>query len=220
MSYQENWPPGRHSPVSVAAEGRKRKTSVKVIGTDLRLRYANAVLRETYGPELIGQECFRAFHERERPCVACPALRCMESGAPTVETKLASRDEAFLSLSSHPLVRRGRIEGVINRARDVSEDVSLQQASESTQALTHTIIASLPDLLVRCNRQGCCIEVLTHDDEKLFLPREELPGRHLEDVLPLDAAEHIGRLIETVTKATGVAGIRILHANPAGPSGV
>jgi PAS domain S-box-containing protein len=63
----------------------------------------------------------------------------------------------------------------------------LNQSERKNLALLNAI----PDTVIRIGKDGTFLDVLSHNDQDLFLPREELLGKKIADVLPPEVAHPI-----------------------------
>ncbi|UZR98203.1 PAS domain S-box protein [Chondrinema litorale] len=65
-----------------------------------------------------------------------------------------------------------------------------------------TLIQGLPDLLFILNEKGYYIEAYTHDNSKLLIPTEEIPGKHVSDFFNETQVKDILEVF-ALTKETG-----------------
>ena len=78
------------------------------------------------------------------------------------------------------------IVSMINRTE---AEYNTQEALKKSEALKGSIVESIPDLLIRFDRQGTYRDILTDDESSLIKPRNELIGRKIYDLLPKDLAD-------------------------------
>jgi PAS domain S-box-containing protein len=82
---------------------------------------------------LIGKKCYAAFHGRRSPCKVCPTRQTLETGAAASKMIPVSRDDgtsAWVEIYTYPLMDpdSGKINGVIEYVKDVSERVRTEEA--------------------------------------------------------------------------------------------
>lgn len=85
------------------------------------------------------------------------------------------------------------IAALIIRQRD--EFVARKELRKS-EALNSGIVNSIPDLLIRFDKYGTYMDVLTDNDGKLAKPRDQVVGRNISDVLPQDLASNTKKCIK------------------------
>jgi PAS domain S-box-containing protein len=102
---------------------------VSVLDTDLTIKYANPVMEKWHQEKMpvIGRKCFRAFHDTDSECKACPSLRCMESGKAEMDVlqqySETEKRNNWIEVYSYPFREKdtGKIRGVIEFVRDITE---------------------------------------------------------------------------------------------------
>jgi DNA-binding CsgD family transcriptional regulator len=99
---------------------------VSVLDTDLTVRYVNALMRHWYAGSgsMIGEKCYRAYHDRRVPCENCPILKAIESRSPflgIVKYSLSGDHKGWQELFAIPILDRDdNVLGVIEYVRDIT----------------------------------------------------------------------------------------------------
>lgn len=75
--------------------------------------------------------------------------------------------------------------------RDVTARKMVESALNSSESLQRLILTAMPDILIRCNAEGRYLDILTPDDDRFVLPREEVIGKTIAEV----TSEEIGEMI-------------------------
>lgn len=83
-------------------------------------------------------------------------------------------------------------------------EYSAQEALKKSEALKGSIIDAIPDLLIRFDRHGTYLDILTDDENSLIKPRNELIGKNIAEVLPKDLANKTFDCIQTSLNDGGV----------------
>ncbi|MDB9315001.1 ATP-binding protein [Spirulina sp. CS-785/01] len=78
------------------------------------------------------------------------------------------------------------LEKTVRHVRHLKETIEQKQRSEATN---QAILKAIPDLLIRLNAQGICLNVFNSDRVVLFGSAAEISGRPLSEVLPPDLAQ-------------------------------
>jgi PAS domain S-box-containing protein len=86
------------------------------------------------------------------------------------------------------LHQRGVLDEVVSAARLAIEKDRGLQALRRSDARNRALIGAIPDLILTIARDGTYLEV-RGDPETLIVPREELIGSNVRDVLPFEVAE-------------------------------
>jgi hypothetical protein len=84
---------------------------------------------------LAGKRCYEAFHHRHGPCDSCPVQKTLETGKPEralLTIKEGGKTAGWAEVFSYPMVspETGKITGVIEYVRDVTEQKSLEYTYE------------------------------------------------------------------------------------------
>jgi two-component system NtrC family sensor kinase len=81
--------------------------------------------------QIAGQRCYQAFHQRDTPCLGCPARETFKTKkSAAVELSLSESDKIFKTYT-YPLTgKAGHLLGVVHYMRDVTEQKHLEQENE------------------------------------------------------------------------------------------
>jgi len=88
------------------------------------------------------------------------------------------------------------------RVTDITERQRIEAALLESEQTNRALIQSIPDLLIRMNRQGIYLDVRVNEGIKLFNPSAVRLGASIFDILPREIAQERFNLIQT-TLATG-----------------
>jgi DNA-binding CsgD family transcriptional regulator/PAS domain-containing protein len=99
---------------------------ISVLDADFTILGANSALESLYSHKLplVGQKCYRAYHDRSTPCDRCPTMAAISSASP--QTGLVAYEDGGQrrgdqELSVFPVFDdRGGVFGVIEYVRDAS----------------------------------------------------------------------------------------------------
>jgi len=106
---------------------------ISVLDRDLNILQVNQAMNRLYAHQvpLAGKKCFQAYHGRKKACRVCPTLRAIKSKTPQVDIVPlvgGNNRRGWLELHAFPLFdQAGRINGVIEYVRDISERKLLEE---------------------------------------------------------------------------------------------
>jgi len=103
--------------------------------------------------------------------------------------------------------------------REVAEHKVIRgdiMGNKSSGITVSSILRIIPGIIIRMDSSGRYIDVLTNEEEKLVLPREELLGKNISDVLPEKTAEKIRESLHQALSTMSVHVVEYELATPAG----
>ncbi len=102
----------------------------------------------------------------------------------TMKTKIYNKD--------------GSLYGILGLGLDITDRKEMEEALKNSETYNRSIIEVIPDILIMVNRQGEYLDVITSEDDKLFLPKEQLIHKKAADFLP----EEVGsRLLQAIDRS-------------------
>ena len=123
----------RESHQFLAAVFNGIQDGISVLDCDLNILQVNRAMDKWYAHQLplAGKKCFQAYHGRKKPCRVCPTLRAIKQNKPQMDiVALVGSDnrKGWLELHAFPLFDpSGRVNGVIEYVRDISERKLLEE---------------------------------------------------------------------------------------------
>ena len=105
---------------------------VSLLDSDLRVRFVNTSMKYWYAHtrEIIGEKCYKVYHNRASPCEACPILQAMANKAPCfgiVKYSIAGVDKGWQELFAIPIFDQNEnIVGVVEYVRDITFQYKLE----------------------------------------------------------------------------------------------
>ena len=109
---------------------------ISVLDTELNVEHVNNLMKEWYAENtpLEGKKCYQCYHNSDEPCHPCPSLRCLESGETEMDIipGLPGSEVEHIELYSYPIKdpRTGKVSGVVEFVRDITERVQAEKALE------------------------------------------------------------------------------------------
>jgi len=155
-----------------------------VLDADMNIIRVNRWMEEMY-PEpkpLVGRKCYEVYHQCSTPCEVCPTAQTLQDGQVHVEIVSYESEgqlRGWSELSSFPLKDdQGRITGVIEHVKDITERVLAQKTLQFTQfAVDHAGEAAYwmgPDAKFTYVNEKAC--------QLLGFTREELLSMTVHDI--------------------------------------
>jgi PAS domain S-box-containing protein len=99
---------------------------------------------------------------------------------------------------------QGNVIGMIAVATDITQRQQALSALQASEAKNRALLAALPDLMFRLNREGIYLDYKAAKDEDLFLPTPEIIGSKVSQILPEEVAEQALHYIEQALRTNKI----------------
>lgn len=158
---------------------------ISVLDADLNILQVNPVMEKWYPHSLPleGKKCYQAYHVRDKPCKACPTRKTLKShkSEKAIVPLTGSKGEVngWMELHSFPYVdsKTGKIKGVIEYVRDITEQKAANEALRDSEEKFRTLADQSPNMIfinragriVYCN--GKCEEVMGYSKNEFLSPK-------------------------------------------------
>ncbi|WP_211531330.1 PAS domain S-box protein [Methanocalculus chunghsingensis] len=110
----------------------------------------------------------------------------------------------------------GRCIGGIETIRDITIQKEQELKLRESDALQHAILTAIPDLLIRLDSGGRYLDLLSPDNDRLFLPKEMMIGRTISETLSPEIGMQATRAISRALATGEVQQIEYTLDLPAG----
>ena len=113
---------------------------ISVLNPDLTIGHTNSVMKKWYDDKmpLVGKKCYECYQNQSHPCDPCPTLRALETGQAERETVRGPGSSIdWIELYSYPIKDKesGRITGVVEFVRDITERKRLERQLAQAQKM-------------------------------------------------------------------------------------
>ncbi|MEW6107846.1 MAG: PAS domain-containing protein [Nitrospirota bacterium] len=136
---------------------------ISILDKDLNIIRTNKIIEMWYSGRMpvLNKKCFQVYHGRTEHCEPCPTLRTLKSGQKDFEVVPLVRDNkvvGWLDLFTFPLMdsKTGKIEGVIEYVRDITERKRAEEEREK-------LIGDLQEALIEIKALKVMIPVCAWD---------------------------------------------------------
>ena len=123
---------------------------ISVQGTDLKIRHANRLFRETFGAS-VGDHCYEVYKHREEPCLVCPARETFEDGKARdheeVVTSVTGKKMNMMCVTAPLFNEEGEPTAIIEMSTDITQMRQLQSQLASIGLLVGSISHGIKGLL-------------------------------------------------------------------------
>ncbi len=117
--------------------------------------------------------------------------RIAETGVVKDEVRFKKKDGTVIVCQRTAVARkdqRGKVVAYQSTARDITERKRAEEALRRSEAYNRSIVEVIPDLIVRANARGELLDVTASSDDKLAVPRDEIAGKTVADILSREDA--------------------------------
>ncbi len=115
----------RHSEEFLTDMFNSIQDGLSVLDSDLNIIRVNPAMEKFGYPQpMVGRKCYAVYHNRGVPCEVCPAQETLLTGKVCrIIRHPSTSSDIFVEIQTFPLINRtsGRVEGVIEYVRDVTE---------------------------------------------------------------------------------------------------
>ena len=183
---------------------------ISILDTDYNILRVNPKLEAimAHAAPLVGKKCFEAFHNRTSPCSVCPAAETLKTGHPAgaVIPVNGSNGAVWVEINTFPLVdaETGKIEGVVEHGRDVTERRQVEEALRESEERYRTLFDQSKDGVYITTRDGKLVEGNQAYLDILGLSREEANDLDILEIYPEPAAENRQRFREAIERTGSV----------------
>jgi len=174
---------------------------LSIIDRDFKVVYQNEISRATIG-DCVGDDCYRAAHNRDSVCEKCPVLKCFADGKiHKIERKRALNGETFhFEITASPLINAtGEATGVIELARDITQRKLAEEKLRSSEERLKIIFESAPDPYYLTDLEGRIIDGNNAAQKITGYAKKDLVGKNLLE-LGLLLPEQVRRAAEVLAR--------------------
>jgi|GEM_PF-441454 len=172
-----------------------------VIAPDLTILRTNKALEKRFAhvAPLAGKRCHETLHGGKSPCISCPSRKVLETGRAATEVRPIQGSDGeirgWAELFCYPWIdeETGKIKGVIEYSRDITERKKAEEAKRQSEELLNTFLDSSQDKIFLKDNRSRYLFMNEAGLSFLGLTREEILGKTDGDIFSPDHAEDIGK---------------------------
>jgi PAS domain S-box-containing protein len=157
--------------------------------------------------EALGKTDFDFFPESLARQYFADEQQVISSGIPVLnrlEPQSEDDNAAWWLTSTVPMRdATGTVVGLIGSGRDITERLRTEAALQESEARLRALLAALPDLMFRLDRNGTYLDYKADRLDDLVLPPERFLGRTIAETLPSDVADAVSAAISRVVNSGG-----------------
>ncbi len=110
----------------------------------------------------------------------------------------------------------GELAEILAVGRDITEKMEARDKLEETLEYKNSILEIIPDIIIRYDREGTYLDIITSQEEKLISPREDLLGSRIEDVFPEEEGNKFKNKIQETLNSGEIRTLEYCISTPAG----
>lgn len=153
---------------------------VSLLDSELRVRFVNTSMKYWYSQtgDIIGEKCYRVYHNRQSPCENCPILQAITNKSPClgiVKYSISGVDKGWQELFAIPIFDLNEnILGVVEYVRDISFQYKLEHDLNDIMQRYETLEKrneAISQLLIQRKKEREQLEeTVAHNVEKFIRP--------------------------------------------------
>ena len=124
----------------------------------------------------------------------------------------------YLEIQVLPIYIKGEVVGTLNFGRDITERKKAEEALHQAHSQLTATLNALPDLMFEVDRDGYIHDYHAPHQELLYVPPEKFLGKTIYEILPIEAAQVIGKAIAEAVATGRHIGATYELLLPTGPS--
>lgn len=171
---------------------------VLYLDTDMKVIWANKAMHDAFSlvpGQLTGKHCYRALHNRSKPCSICPAEKTLESGKPQEVVDFSSYEKNWV-LRSYPVRNeKGALTGIVEIVTDTTERRRAEEAMRQSEQKYRELFENASDIIFILDLDGRILSCNASVSRTYGYEREQLLGRNLEALLDRDYLPVVRELI-------------------------
>lgn len=117
------------------------------------------------------------------------------------EEKLTSPEGAekyFLRKLNPVLDPNGNLKMIIGHGLNITELKKAQEEISQSESKNRAILAAIPDLMFIINKDGVYLDMMNVEQEHLLIPKNQVIGKHICEIMPAEVCLPISELISKV----------------------
>jgi DNA-binding CsgD family transcriptional regulator len=153
---------------------------VSLLDSELQVRFVNTSMKYWYAQtgDIIGEKCYKVYHNRQSPCENCPILQAIANKSPClgiVKYSIAGVDKGWQELFAIPIFDlKENILGVVEYVRDITFQYKLEHDLNDIMQRYETLEKrneAISQLLAQRKKEREQLEeTVAHNVEKFIRP--------------------------------------------------
>ncbi len=130
--------------------------------------------------------------ELPNPKVTAAAKRALSGERASYEGEYLSVTSGrliFIRAEAVPVYSRGEVIGAVSLVEDITERKLTEERLRQSESRLRAIIEALPDMIFRLDKDGVFLDFHAKEEDKLYVPPQEIIGASVVDLLPQGLAQ-------------------------------
>lgn len=157
--------------------------------------YENQAFLDLFGP-MGNREIFDLYVDKKDAQAMMDVI--MNGEVWEGHVRMFGRDDSIkeISLRAYGVKdEHGRVETLVGIHTDITEKAQMLDQIKERSHYIHSILTTLPDQIFIMDNGGVFLDVISENEQKLYMPIEKFLGRHYSEVLPNPLSTKIKKMI-------------------------
>lgn len=169
--------------------------------TEMKITWANKAAvedRDLVLDQVIGNYCYRIWHQREIPCDNCPVIKTFKTGQPQ-EGEIIIFDGNIYFIKAFPVKdENGNIMGVVELVQNITDRKKTEKELKKAKVFSESVLNSLPGIFYLFDEKGKFLRWNKNFEEVSECSTEEISKMNILDFFKGEDKKHIAERIQEV----------------------
>ncbi len=173
------------------------RTGLDIVDAEFNIVYMDPEWAKIYNGDPAGKKCYKYFMGRNKVCPGCGVKKALETKKPVVtEKRMLKEGNRCVQITSIPFQDKNGERLIAEVNVDITERKKMEEELKQREKYNRSIIEVLPDIIIRTNKEGEYLDVITPAEEKPARSKKTIIGKKINEVLPAPEAALVMKAIQ------------------------